>query len=219
MSVPGVLPTPFAVEYLAKPDGARRDLTKNYPVGCRWREAEKNGQIFKSERGALNGTNPAAVPAPVLENVYLLRQSFLRFLRGGLCSTRKRVVCIGAWPGNTLARAPYSLSQLATPRLSAILLAITLAALPLAGTTGGAAPVLTPLQTDFVPLGESLQLPQLLPIQFGTVRLLRQSYLVIAPAASLVLPILLGRAARKVMPPCRSSSERALPRLRAPPRG
>jgi hypothetical protein len=151
--------------------------------------------------------------------VYLLPQSVLRFLRGGLCSTRRRAVCIGVWPGNTHARAAYFLPQLAIPRLSSILLAITLAALPIAGTTGGAAPVLTPLQTDFLPLGESLQLPHLLPIQFGTVRLLRQNYLVVAPAASLVLPIFLGRAARKVMAPCCSWSERALPWLRAPPRG
>jgi hypothetical protein len=217
MSVHGVLPTPFAVEYLAKPDGASRDLTKNYPVGRRWREGERSGQIFKSGRGALGGTNPAVVPAPVLENVYLLRQTVLRSLRVGLCSMRRRAVCICASAGNTLA--PYFLLQFSTLRLCSILLAITLTALPLAGTTAGAGPVLTPLQTDFVPLGESLQLPHLVPIQFGTVRLLRQNYLVIAAAASLVLPILLGHAARMLMPPCLSSSERALPRLRAPPRG
>jgi len=157
--------------------------------------------------------------AAVVENVYLLRQSLFRLLRESVCTSRqRRAGCIGAWRGNTFPRAAYCLPQLAAARLCSILLAIALVALPVAETNSSAPPVLTPLQTDLVPLGESIQVPQVLPIQFGTVRLPTRNYLFVAPAASAVLPIFLGHAARNAMPPCRSLSERTLPWLRAPPR-
>jgi hypothetical protein len=96
---------------------------------------------------------------------------------------------------------------------------MALVVVPVAQTTVSTAPVLSPLRTDFVPFGESLQLPQLPVIQFSTARVPKQNYPVIALAAWIVLPILLGRPARDAMTACCTSSEQALPSSRAPPRG
>jgi hypothetical protein len=98
------------------------------------------------------------------------------------------------------------------------MVAVALVLPPVAQTTVSATPILTPLRTDFVPFGESVQLPHLPVIQFSTARMPKQNYLVVAPATSVVLPIVLGRPARNVMT-ARSSSEQALPSSRAPPRG
>jgi hypothetical protein len=100
-----------------------------------------------------------------------------------------------------------------------MVVAVVLAVPPVAQTTVSAAPVLIPLRTDFVPFGESLQLPQLPFIQFSTARVPKQNDLVIAPAAWVVHPILLGRSAHNAMTARCTSSEQALPSSRAPPRG
>jgi hypothetical protein len=91
------------------------------------------------------------------------------------------------------------------------LVAVALVMQPVAETTVSATPVLIPLRTDFVPFGESLQLPQLPVIQFSTARVPKQNYLVAASATAVVLPILLGRPSRNGMTARCTSSEQGLP--------
>ena len=152
--------------------------------------------------------------------MYLLPQSFFRILREGLCaSAQRRAVRIGAVPGNGVAWIATCVSHLRTSQLCSILVAVALVMQPVAETTVSATPVLIPLRTDFVPFGESLQLPQLPVIQFSTARVPKQNYLVAASATAVVLPILLGRPSRNGMTARCTSSEQGLPSSRAPPRG
>jgi len=152
--------------------------------------------------------------------MYLLPQSFFRILREGLCaSAQRRAVRIGAGPRSAVARIASCVSHVGTSQLCSMVVAVALVVPPVAQTTVSATPVLIPLRTDFVPFGESVQLPQLPVIQFSTARVPKQNYLVAASATAVVLPILLGRPSRNGMTACCTSSEQGLPSSRAPPRG